>query len=58
MTSSRRIDMATHVIWAKIFHDDLFVILTKKNQLLISIDGNNFSACGPFNGAGKGMGSS
>jgi len=49
-----RIDMATHVLWAKIFHDDLFVILTKKNQLLISIDGNNFSACEPFNDLEKG----
>ena len=54
-TETGRLDMATHVLWAKIFHDDLFVIITKKNKLLISIDGNNFSACGPFNGAGKGM---
>jgi len=53
-TETGRLDMATHVLWAKIFHDDLFVIITKKNKLLISIDGNNFSACGPFNGAGKG----
>jgi len=49
-----RIDMGTHVLWAKIFHDDLYVILTKEYQLLISIDGNNFSACGPFNDLGKG----
>jgi len=53
-TETGRIDMAAHVLWAKIFHDDLFVILTKKYQLLISIDGNYFSACGPFNDVGKG----
>ena len=50
-----RIDMETNVLWAKIFHDDLYVILTKEYQLLISIDGNNFSACGPFNDLGKGI---
>jgi len=50
----KRIDLFTNVFWAKIFHDDLFVILTKKRQLLLSIDGINFSACGPMKDLNKG----
>ena len=51
----KRIDLFTNVFWAKIFHDDLFVILTKKRQLLLSIDGINFSACGPMKDLNKGI---
>ena len=50
----KKIDLSTNVFWAKIFHDDLFIILTKRRQLLISIDGNNFSEYGPFKDKEKG----
>ena len=49
------VDLSTNMFWAKIFHDDLFVILTKKRQLLLSIDGINFSACGPMKDLNKGI---
>ena len=46
--SNQKIDLTQDVIWAKIFDDNLFVILNKKRQLLISTDGTNFSTYGPL----------
>ena len=46
--SNQKIDLTKDVIWAKIFDDNLFVILNKKRQLLISTDGTSFSTYGPL----------
>ena len=50
----QKIDLTQDVIWAKIFDDNLFVILNKKRQLLISTDGTNFSTYGPLKDFRKG----
>ena len=50
----QKIDLTQDVIWAKIFDDNLFVILNKKRQLLISTDGTNFSTYGPLRDFRKG----
>jgi hypothetical protein len=52
--SNQKIDLTQDVIWAKIFDDNLFVILNKKRQLLISTDGTNFSTYGPLKEFRKG----
>ena len=51
---NQKIDLTQDVIWAKIFDDNLFVILNKKRQLLISTDGTNFSTYGPLKDFRKG----
>ena len=51
---NQKIDLTQDVIWAKIFDDNLFVILNKKRQLLISTDGTDFSTYGPLKDFRKG----
>ena len=41
----------TQTKFAKIFHDDLFVICTKNRQICLSVDGVHFKICGPFKNA-------
>lgn len=43
-----KMDIWKCVKWGKVYRDDLFLMLNKKHQLLISIDGFYFKAYGPF----------
>ena len=50
----KKLDLSNLLFWGKIYADDIFVLLTIRRQLLISIDGVHFKAVGPFRDASKG----
>ena len=52
--SGTQIDLKTTTNFAKIYHDDLFVLITKLRQILISVDGVHFKICGPFRTSKRG----
>ena len=39
------LDLAASTLWSKLFHDNVFAILTKNRKLLLSIDGNFYRRC-------------
>lgn len=39
------LNLAKSVIWSKVFHDDLFAMISSENELLLSIDGVYFKTC-------------
>jgi hypothetical protein len=44
----QQLDLAGPITWARLFHDDLFVLVTKRRQLMMSVDGCFFRLCNPF----------
>ena len=45
---NKKLDLSGLLNWGKIFGDDLFFLLTRRRQLLLSTDGVHFKAVGPF----------
>ena len=48
------LDLAPSTLFARIFHDDCFVLCTKTRQICISVDGVHFKICGPFKNSERG----